>query len=101
MTAGKVTKALGGRWHGTNGTACCPAHDDKNPSLSITEHDGTLLVHGEIVELVVLAESPDQLEAGVARRANVRARIWRSTVWLETARVDYSDSRHCIPLLIS
>ena len=25
--------------------ACCPAHDDKNPSLSITEKDGKILLH--------------------------------------------------------
>jgi len=25
--------------------ACCPAHDDKNPSLGITEKDGILLLH--------------------------------------------------------
>ena len=25
--------------------ACCPAHDDKNPSLSITEKDGKILFH--------------------------------------------------------
>lgn len=32
-----------------NGTgkyvACCPAHDDKNPSLAITDTDGTTLVY--------------------------------------------------------
>ena len=25
--------------------ACCPAHDDKNPSLIITEKDGRVLLH--------------------------------------------------------
>jgi len=25
--------------------ACCPAHDDKNPSLGITEKEGTVLLH--------------------------------------------------------
>jgi len=25
--------------------ACCPAHDDKHPSLGITEKDGILLLH--------------------------------------------------------
>lgn len=25
--------------------ACCPAHDDKNPSLGITEKDGVVLLH--------------------------------------------------------
>ncbi len=46
MTARALTKALRGQWHGSYGTARCPAHDDKNPSLSITERaDGRLLTH--------------------------------------------------------
>lgn len=44
--AGDITKALGARWHGATGTARCPAHDDRNPSLSISEgQDGTPLVY--------------------------------------------------------
>lgn len=32
---------------GRNGsyTACCPAHDDKSPSLAIREQDGKILLH--------------------------------------------------------
>jgi hypothetical protein len=32
---------------GRNGswTACCPAHDDKSPSLAIREQDGKVLLH--------------------------------------------------------
>lgn len=26
-------------------TACCPAHDDRGPSLSVTERDGKVLFH--------------------------------------------------------
>ena len=26
-------------------TACCPAHDDREPSLSVTERDGRILIH--------------------------------------------------------
>jgi hypothetical protein len=37
MTARSLTKALGGRWHGSYGTACCPAHDDRRPSLSVSD----------------------------------------------------------------
>ena len=29
---------------GDQNTSCCPAHDDKNPSLSITEKDGKILL---------------------------------------------------------
>jgi hypothetical protein len=37
----KVKHTSSGRW-----TACCPAHDDKSPSLSIREVDGgRVLVH--------------------------------------------------------
>ena len=41
-----VTHALGGRWHGAYGTACCPAHDDRSPSLSLKDgRDGRLLAY--------------------------------------------------------
>jgi DNA primase len=42
--------AILGRLHGVrrNGSgwmALCPAHEDRNPSLSISLHDGTMLHH--------------------------------------------------------
>jgi hypothetical protein len=38
MDAKELTKALPkGRWHGSYGMACCPAHADRNPSLTIRE----------------------------------------------------------------
>ena len=41
-----VTHALGGRWHGAYGTAPCPAHDDRSPSLSLKDgRDGRLLAY--------------------------------------------------------
>jgi predicted P-loop ATPase len=44
--ARKIVEKLGGRWHGSYGTACCPAHDDKDPSLSISQtKDGQILWH--------------------------------------------------------
>jgi putative DNA primase/helicase len=40
-----ITKVLEGRWHGSYGTAPCPAHDDRNPSLSLaTGTDGKVLL---------------------------------------------------------
>jgi len=47
MTARAITEALpGGRWHGSSGTACCPCHEDREPSLSITDgRAGRLLVN--------------------------------------------------------
>lgn len=38
----KLTKV---RKSGKNYTACCPVHDDKSPSMSITEKDGKVLAH--------------------------------------------------------
>ena len=37
MNAQDITKVLGGHWHGSYGTARCPAHDDREPSLSIRD----------------------------------------------------------------
>ena len=34
-----LTAALGGRWSGGSGMARCPAHDDRNPSLNISDGD--------------------------------------------------------------
>ena len=40
-----LVAALKGRWMGNSGIACCPAHNDKNPSLSIgTGRNGKLLL---------------------------------------------------------
>jgi len=45
MDAKKLTEALRGRWHGRYGTARCPAHADRSPSLSVAEgRDGKVLV---------------------------------------------------------
>ncbi|MEA5113351.1 MAG: hypothetical protein VB050_04925 [Geobacteraceae bacterium] len=47
MKAEELAKALGRYTSAPNGfMACCPAHDDKNPSLSIKDSvDGKILVH--------------------------------------------------------
>ena len=44
MTARDIAEALGGRKSGGGWVARCPAHDDRSPSLSIGERDGTILV---------------------------------------------------------
>ena len=41
-----VTRALKGRWHGGYGTARCPTHEDRHPSLSLRDgRDGRLLAY--------------------------------------------------------
>ena len=45
MIAADIAKALHGRRVGARWMAPCPAHKDKNPSLSIRDADGLILVH--------------------------------------------------------
>lgn len=45
MTAADFARALGGRRSGSCWMARCPAHQDRTPSLSITERGGKLLVY--------------------------------------------------------
>lgn len=35
--AQRITRALQGKWHGRYGSACCPAHHDRSPSLSLSD----------------------------------------------------------------
>lgn len=45
MTAESIAAALNARRSGSCWMAKCPAHDDRNPSLSIRETDGKVLLH--------------------------------------------------------
>ena len=46
MTAEAIARALGGRKAGGCWMARCPAHDDREPSLSISVGDkGKMLIH--------------------------------------------------------
>lgn len=45
MTAGEISQQLHGHKSGAGYIARCPAHDDKNPSLSLKDEDGKILVH--------------------------------------------------------
>ncbi len=42
--AEQIIRALGGQWDGTSGTARCPAHPDRVPSLSVKDAAGKPLV---------------------------------------------------------
>jgi len=44
MTAAEIADALGGHQNGDSWSARCPAHDDHDPSLSLTDHNGRVLV---------------------------------------------------------
>lgn len=44
MTAQYLARELRGRASGQGFVACCPVHDDRNPSLSIDDCNGRLLV---------------------------------------------------------
>ena len=44
MDAQQLTTSLNGRWLGSYGTACCPAHDDRTPSLKISDGDTAILL---------------------------------------------------------
>ena len=45
MTAAQIARELGGKRSGAGYVAKCPAHDDFNPSLSLRDSGGQLLVH--------------------------------------------------------
>lgn len=45
MTADALARALNSRRSGSCWMALCPVHKDRNPSLSIAEKDGRVLVH--------------------------------------------------------
>ena len=44
-TARRICESRGGRWSGTKGMACCPAHDDSTPSLGVTLGRKAILFH--------------------------------------------------------
>ena len=63
MNAETIAKALGGRRTGGGWMARCPAHEDRTPSLSIRDADGTVLW------------LPRRLRAGASHRRVARARL--------------------------
>lgn len=45
IDAESIAHALGGKRSGQGFICCCPAHDDRSPSLSITDVDNKILLH--------------------------------------------------------
>lgn len=44
-TARHICESRGGKWSGTKGMACCPAHDDRTPSLGVSLGRQAILFH--------------------------------------------------------
>lgn len=44
-TARCICELRGGKWSGTKGMACCPAHDDRTPSLGVSIGRQAILFH--------------------------------------------------------
>jgi len=44
MNAQELTSALGGRWHGSYGMCKCPSHEDRTPSLKVSDGDTATLL---------------------------------------------------------
>lgn len=45
VTAEQIAEALGGKRTGDGWLCCCPAHDDRNPSLSVGDGETGIVVH--------------------------------------------------------
>ncbi|MXO54534.1 MULTISPECIES: DUF7146 domain-containing protein [Sphingomonadales] len=43
--ARRICENRGGKWSGTKGMACCPAHDDRTPSLGVSLGQKAILFH--------------------------------------------------------
>ena len=68
LEAQRITKKLGGRWDGRSGMACCPAHRDRTPSLSISAGTNTVLLHCfagcDFVDIIRAVRAEGVLETG-------------------------------------
>lgn len=85
-----IALALGGRRSGACWTARCPAHDDQNPSLSITQREGRVLVccRAGCPQAAVLGALRDRglwPSAGAVRRTSTMASL-RATALREVER---------------
>jgi hypothetical protein len=103
MNAASIARALGGRKRGSAWTARCPAHDDRDPSLSISiSKEGKTLIHchagcsqDHVIEALTELgvwdfgnenqnQHPrpvnDQFRTYDAKRRALALQIWKSTV---------------------
>jgi putative DNA primase/helicase len=96
ITAEHIVRALGG----SGGSARCPAHDDDNPSLSVSDGpNGKVLVHchaGCSQEAVIAALKSRGLWE---HSMNTRARPYRERQEKNTAMDEYDDFRKVVTIL--
>ena len=95
-TARRICESRGGKWSGTKGMACCPAHEDRTPSLGVTLGRKAILFHCfagcdqqsvlsalaregfEVARFFSGSSAEDQLEPTRVRKPSAAAlRIWR------------------------
>jgi len=95
-TARRICESRGGKWSGTKGMACCPAHEDRTPSLGVTLGRKAILFHCfagcdqqsvlsalaregfEVARFFWGSSAEDQLEQTRVRKPSAAAlRIWR------------------------
>ncbi len=92
ILAEHTTRTFGGTWRGLSGLACCPAHEDRSPSLSLgVGVDGRLLVHchaGCSYEVVMDAPGRDAAQS-LARRA--QALGWQVMMLPAPEGFDWND----------
>jgi len=91
-SAREIVRALKGRWGANSGSCRCPAHDDRSPSLSVTElRGGKVLVHcfaGCTQSDVIGALASLGLWDASAKDCNPQA------PWQETSRVPDYERRN-------
>jgi hypothetical protein len=101
VTAENIARVLRGRRSGRGYIAPCPAHDDRSPSLSISERDGRVLVHcfagcsqtDVITALRARGAWPERDHALLTRpdRAH-RARAWAAAERSRTEATYFADA---------
>lgn len=93
--ADRLTRALGGTWHGSSGMACCPAHDDRSSSLSISPGRTTILLHCfagcEFIDIIRAARGSGALR-GTSKSSDRADRPAPNTDYAPLARKIWADA---------
>jgi hypothetical protein len=85
MTAEDIAKVLGGRRAGASWMARCPAHNDRDPNLSIRQaEDGTVLVRCHFTRRQTGAASTTSRSASTTKIADSVAPLEFAFIWKRT-----------------